>query len=360
MVIAAPPPAHTPPAHVATLRPAVADPGWTAYVVRDGDTLSGIAARFRTSPGALSVRNRLGDPDVIRPGQRLSVPRPAATPRAAVVPARVYVVRSGDTLSGIATRHDLTLANLLKANRLSPRALIHPGQRLTVRTGTARAAARKPAPAAARTYLVRDGDTLSGIARAHGTTAGALARASGIDAGALLRVGQRLRLPGNAVTEVPDSFAGRTYPRAVALAAARNRAALAERSVPTRSEVRRLVAATARRHGVDPALALAISYQESGWNQRAVSPANAVGVMQVIPQSGRWASELVGRRLDLLDTEDNVTAGVVILRALGRASGDTRITVAAYYQGLEGVTRNGMYPDTRQYVANVLRLRRDM
>ena len=43
---------------------------------------------------------------------------------------------------------------------------------------------------------------------------------------------------------------------------------------------------------------LAIAYQESGWNQRAVSPANAVGVMQVIPDSGRWASDLAGRRPD--------------------------------------------------------------
>ena len=44
-----------------------------------------------------------------------------------------------------------------------------------------------------------------------------------------------------------------------------------------------MIVRIARQQGVDTRLALAIAYQESGWNQRAVSPANAVGVMQVIP-----------------------------------------------------------------------------
>ena len=76
-----------------------------------------------------------------------------------------------------------------------------------------------------------------------------------------------------------------------------------------------MIRRTALRHGVDPTLALAIGWQESGWNQQAVSVANAIGAMQVIPSSGDWASQLAGRRLDLLDAQDNVTAGVVILRA---------------------------------------------
>jgi soluble lytic murein transglycosylase-like protein len=105
--------------------------------------------------------------------------------------------------------------------------------------------------------------------------------------------------------------------------------------------------------GVDPALALAVAYQESGFDMRVVSPANAVGVMQVIPSSGTWASSLVGRHLDLLDPQDNVVAGVAILRSLQAAAADTPTAIAGYYQGLAGVLRNGMYADTRRYVANV-------
>ena len=97
---------------------------------------------------------------------------------------------------------------------------------------------------------------------------------------------------------------------------------------------------------------------ESGFNQKQVSIANAIGIMQVIPSSGRWASQLAGRRLDLMDAEDNVTAGVALLRVLLRAAPDERIAIAGYYQGLAGVQRNGMYPDTRRYVATVQALKR--
>jgi soluble lytic murein transglycosylase-like protein len=118
------------------------------------------------------------------------------------------------------------------------------------------------------------------------------------------------------------------------------------------------VAATARAMGVDQALALAIAYQESGFQMTSVSPANAVGVMQVIPSAGDWASQMVGRDLDLLDPDDNVVAGVAILRALVRQAPDQRTAIAGYYQGLAGVLRNGMNPDTRRYVANVQTLMR--
>jgi soluble lytic murein transglycosylase-like protein len=126
--------------------------------------------------------------------------------------------------------------------------------------------------------------------------------------------------------------------------------------VPSREATRRLIERTARRYGVDPSLALAVGYQESGWNQRQVSVANAIGTMQVIPTSGQWASTLVGRRLNLLDTEDNVTAGVVILKALTTSTGRLDHAVAGYYQGLASVRRLGMHADTKQYVRNVLAL----
>ena len=88
--------------------------------------------------------------------------------------------------------------------------------------------------------------------------------------------------------------------------------------------------------GVDPALAQAVAYQESGFNHTSVSPANAIGTMQVIPTSGEWASQLVGRELNLLDPKDNVTAGVAILRSCcGR--GDPSTAIAGYYQGLSSV-----------------------
>ena len=100
----------------------------------------------------------------------------------------------------------------------------------------------------------------------------------------------------------------------------------------------------------------AVGFQESSWNQRRVSPANAIGVMQVVPSSGRWASELVGRRLDLLNVEDNITAGVVILRSLLRTADTREHAIAGYYQGLGSVRSRGMFADTRAYVRRIEQL----
>lgn len=75
--------------------------------------------------------------------------------------------------------------------------------------------------------------------------------------------------------------------------------------------------------------------------------------MQVIPSSGEWASDLVGRDLNLLDPQDNVVAGVAILRALVSTSPDLPTAIAGYYQGQGSVRDNGMFSDTRVYVANI-------
>lgn len=376
MVISAPPATAPPLTSLPASAVSAANPaphGWTTHTVKAGDTLFGIAARYRTTVGTLAARNDIRDQALIHPGTKLTVPRAVAQ---AGAPSRtkaragtVHVVRPGDTLGGIAARYGTPLSSLLKANHLDAREFIHPGQRITVRGGAATAsAARSTSKSTGKTtaYRVRAGDTLGSIALRHRTSVGAIAAASGISTRDLIHPGQRLTVPGGAAkatrtpTKLLDTFNGVTYPRAVAEAAARNRAILAKRSVPSRTQTKALIVATARRHGVDPTLALAIAYQESGWNQRAVSPANAVGVMQVIPASGRWASDLAGRRLDLLKTQDNITAGVVMLRALGRATESREDTAAAYYQGLGALRKNGMYSDTKQYVRTVMALRKTM
>jgi len=368
MVLAAPP-ATVPPAalpaaaHVAASNPA--PHGWSSYRVQPGDTLIGIAARFRTTVGAIAARNDIRNRSVIMAGSVLSVPRTSApAPSGSSGPgSRVHVVRSGDTLGGIAAQFGVSLAALLKTNHLSASAFIHPGQRIVVR-GSASKAAAANRQGRTSTYTVRAGDTLGSIALRHNTSVGAIARASSVSTTAFLHPGQVLHVPRRAssssTSSVPDTFNGVRYPRAVAEAAAHNRAALSRRSVPSRSETRAIIVRIARQQGVDTRLALAIAYQESGWNQRAVSPANAVGVMQVIPQAGQWASGLVGRRLDLLRTTDNITAGVVMLRALGRSTNSMEQTVAAYYQGLGALQRHGMYSDTKLYVRNVMALRTSM
>ncbi len=121
--------------------------------------------------------------------------------------------------------------------------------------------------------------------------------------------------------------------------------------------MRRLIIHKANKLGVNPDLALAISWQEAGWQQKRLSPAGAVGAMQVMPATGRWMSVLAGRKLHLRDLHDNVTAGVLLIRTLRDQAG-LKHAVAGYYQGLAGVQRDGMYPSTKRYVANVLHLKK--
>jgi N-acetylmuramoyl-L-alanine amidase len=272
----------------------------------------------------------------------------------------LYTIRQGDTLSEIAARYDTTVAKLVKVNRLPGNGnLIYAGESLKV-PGVGGSSA-----GGGRTHLVVRGDTLSGIAARYGVSQTALASANGIGSNNVVMLGATLRIPGggrssggSSSANSSNSFAGRTYSDSVVNAASANRNRLAQRHVPSRERMRDIIAAKARANGVDPALALAVSYQESGWNQGVVSVANAVGAMQVIPATTEWISGVVGRRLDPLRAEDNATTGVVLLKILTQAASNDRQAVAAYYQGLKSVRENGMFADTKRYVANVMALRR--
>jgi len=334
-----------------------------SYTVRPGDTVSHIALRTGASVDAIVRANKLNQRAFIQIGQQLAIPTgapaaaaPAAAAPAAAVALAAHTVRSGDTLSAIAVKYATTVSAIAKANKLANPGLLRIGQQLSIPGTTAQSApaAVTPAARATVTYAVRSGDTAAGIAAKFGTTIGAIAKANKLANPSYLRIGQQLTVPGVAAVQlVGNTFAGRTYPQATVDSANKNKAALLRVGVPSKADMKDLVGATARAMGVDPKLALAVAYQESGFDHSAVSPANAIGVMQVIPTSGQWASDLVGRQLNLLDPRDNVIAGVAILHRLLQVSPDLPTVVAAYYQGLTSVRTNGMFADTRVYVANV-------
>jgi LysM repeat protein len=95
------------------------------HVVRAGETLSSIAARYRTTVAALVKANDVTDADFIVAGQRLRVRTPALRHR----------VRSGETLSAIAARFGTSAARLARANDLADPDLILPGQSIRVPGG---------------------------------------------------------------------------------------------------------------------------------------------------------------------------------------------------------------------------------
>ncbi|HYJ74613.1 MAG TPA: LysM peptidoglycan-binding domain-containing protein [Kineosporiaceae bacterium] len=348
------------------LRAPAPSPRTVLYTVKPGDTVWDIAARTGTTVAALLAANHLDADARIRPGQVLALPpgahlpsRPPAPNPKPVAPPVVHVVQPGETVSGIAARYRISAAAIISANRLGKDALIHPGQKLVL-PGVRPRPTTAPRPPVTHAYVVQRGDTLSGIALAAGVPLTTVTALNHLSASDVIFPGQRLLLPGPAPAPAAARLAAFSLPAsggtAVRSAAAANRAVLATRAAPSSGEITALVRSSATRYGVDPALALAVAAVESGFDQRRVSSANAIGVMQVVPSSGRWASSLVGRSLDLFDASDNVVAGVAILAAL-RAAEPEETAVAAYYQGLSSVRERGLYDDTRRYVANVLTLR---
>jgi len=334
------------------------------YRAASHDTLETVAKRTGVSPTAIAQANKLTGP--LRTGQLLTIP---AAPGAlkAPLPAEPsgslsHTVQRGETLSGIARQHGTTVAAVAQANGIADPARIYVGQRISI-PGAAQPSPQAAAQSAAQTngsHTVQRGETLSGIARQHGTTVSAIAQANGIANPARIYAGKTLTIPGAATAisqtpqnPVPKTFLHYTYPDSTNSAANANKLALERAAVPSRAQMQEIVRSTAVQMGVDPKLALAHAYVESGFDMRSVSPANAIGVMQVIPSSGEWASRLVGRRLNLLDPHDNAVAGVAIIRFLQSNADGADQGIAGYYQGLGGVRKNGMKPDTVAYVNRV-------
>lgn len=104
-----------------------------------------------------------------------------------------YTVRSGDTLGHIANLHGVRTSELRQANNL-PGDLIRPGQRLTIPgTGGTESAALSPNLQA---YVVKAGDTLGSIALTHGSSVAALKQANSLQSD-VIHIGQSLRIPAS-------------------------------------------------------------------------------------------------------------------------------------------------------------------
>ncbi|MFR0553410.1 LysM peptidoglycan-binding domain-containing protein [Loigolactobacillus coryniformis subsp. coryniformis] len=152
--------------------------GSSTYTVQSGDTLSGIAAQYGTTAATLASLNGISNPNVIYVGQTLKV-----AGNAIATNTGTYTVQSGDTLSAIAAAHGLNTATLAAYNGITNYNVIYVGQQLKFNGG---------ANTTSRTYTVRGGDTLSGIAYQLGTTTAALANRNGIVNTNLIYSGQTL------------------------------------------------------------------------------------------------------------------------------------------------------------------------
>ena len=258
------------------------------------------------------------------------------------------LVRPGDTLTAISRRHDVPIERLVEINDLADPNRIFVGQTLRLEPAPAAAAPKPPAPApatpapaaqAAHIHTVRAGEHLTGISRRYGVTIAAIAKANRLADPGRIFAGQQLTIPGTAAAKP----AAPAMPPTMAVLVAQ------------RDAVRQVIVEEANRFGVSPALALAVAWQESGWQQKVVSSAGAIGVMQLLPTTSEWVGEaMLGSAVDIHDVRANVRAGVRLLRHyLDRYDGNRDLVLAAYYQGQTAVDRHGVYRVSRPYIASI-------
>jgi len=165
------------------------------HKVRRGETVSGIAAKYGVSVSEIVKVNKLRSANRIQLGMELVIPGRGGAPTPSSGggsgnKTMVYTVRGGDSLSVIAERHGVRVSELQKWNSLNG-TRIFMGQELTIRGGSG----GSTAPARSKTvYTVKNGDTLSEIAEAHGVKMSEVMRWNGIRDASSLAIGQKLTI----------------------------------------------------------------------------------------------------------------------------------------------------------------------
>ncbi|WP_258365979.1 MULTISPECIES: LysM peptidoglycan-binding domain-containing protein [unclassified Curtobacterium] len=251
----------------------------TTYTVQQGDTVSGIAARYGLSAQEILVRNGLGWNTIIHAGQTLRLAStPVGAAQSTASGTASYHVKQGDTVSGIAAKVGVSTAALLTANELSQRSVIYPGQTLRVPAGTASATktattAGPVAPSAGPTtssavvrggsVTIGDGDTIASVATTHGVSVASLLAANGLTYTSTIYAGGTLVLPTSGASLSSEQ-------RANAATIVRVGRSL---GVPDRGLV----------------IALATAMQESSLRNLAHGDRDSVGLFQQRPSQG-WGT----------------------------------------------------------------------
>ncbi|MEZ4861067.1 MAG: LysM peptidoglycan-binding domain-containing protein [Caldilineaceae bacterium] len=175
------------------------------HIVRKGETLSQIARYYGVTVNALKAANGLSDANYVYVGQRLHIPGSSGAPAGC---ASYYYVRPGDNLSRIAARFGMNTYALASSNGISNASYIYVGQHICIpniyggpsyyphdgHDQHGDGGHDHHGDGGYGRYVVKAGDTLSEIAKGHGTSVRHLMQINGIHDPNYIYIGQVLRL----------------------------------------------------------------------------------------------------------------------------------------------------------------------
>jgi membrane-bound lytic murein transglycosylase D len=191
--------------------------GWNQHIIKQGETLGGIADRYRTSIDTIKATNNIRG-NLIRTGQFLVIPTSKQPGKFYTLSLEnrwlgdlkkegagnkyIYTVRRGDSLWTISRRYEVSIRELAGWNGINPRSIIRPGQKLAlwIKTPGDNDNSQKPVVAYTRSeeghieYTVKRGDSLWLISRRFGVTIAQLQKWNNLTGGRYLQPGQKLVL----------------------------------------------------------------------------------------------------------------------------------------------------------------------
>lgn len=282
------------------------------YIVKAGDTLSGIAAKYDTSVSALSKLNNIQNIHHISINQKIetsqaaqvelskpaeqaatvnaesTVPTDASQPSANTsTPAVTYIVKAGDTLGAISSKQGVSIAEIVKQSKLKDANLIYVGQTLLIKPEVKAKPRIVPKVIPAVTYKVKAGESLWQIANAEKVTIAEIVNHSGIHNANLIYVGQELIIKpavtiyvgGGALSITASDLAKQA---GLSETAAQNAIDIANHLMGQEGFTVQGAAGT-----------LAVAERESGFNPEAINPSG--GVAGIFQWSG-WSNNINGNR----------------------------------------------------------------
>ena len=165
------------------------------YTIQSGDTLSAIARRYGTTVQELVNINNIQNPDLIYPGEKLRILTNSTIPgnEERGTGDIIYTVRRGNTLSQIARAYNVSIEHIVELNNIENPNLIYPGQKLRITESNVTELA--PVDNTIQVYyVVKQGDTLYGIARKFGITLNEILQYNAIQNPNLIYPGQTIKI----------------------------------------------------------------------------------------------------------------------------------------------------------------------